>query len=774
MQIGKRLNLKGRLTSNRRRMLLVAIIGIISLLWFIIGVSLLHIERANTTRFQSENYERFRQNLNDFDDVLEATDSFCQEIDLSKDAFPYIVSADWETLNSELMQPGVTLVEEDLLFVKDSLPHKMTWHLRSIVVLNRDFSDVALYNPRTEVSIVVASDGQFAALESSRAELTQMLGVSEGFENAQDGALVGAEPTQYAQSQLYAVRHVGEMILLCGMEEKTLDRTLFADNAGRSYSLEQMLLDLPDGTRLYKDKEKTSDIFAMVDDPNAEQDYWRRDGYTLMRHRADGARYVLTVVLSETGATSVLSSTWFYLLLIINVLWLLLLTAIGIDMLVHIFRPLKKISVKIDDTQMQTKTENSKAADDIDRISMALNRYHTQFDSDQLTIKAQADALSEIYLRQLALEHEPTMPLEQLEKLGITQILKQYILMVIYPDDVNWTQNSVSEQESNYRLHVNMAVVQELLKERAPELQMQFLDIHQSLLVIVPILENDLEGNVRQKLERSVMGMGMQFGTRLCFGMSKVKSGYENFRGAYQEAMRSAALIEECESGRSDDISLNTLMKQNMHMADLVYMERYSEAFVCFKEMVSTLFGQKSRYLRNRQLTSILSLTFCMLTETNENNLMLLDQMNVNVDDLLKPADEDDLLAKWEAVFTKLGESKDSKLLGQYSEQFAPIYQYMYTHFRNQDLSLSMLAEKFGMSTPTLSREFQKNLGTGFLESLHQIRIEAARYEIEHTNTPLNDIAAMVGYTNALTMTRAFKKYLGNTPGHYRKKKTSQ
>lgn len=88
----------------------------------------------------------------------------------------------------------------------------------------------------------------------------------------------------------------------------------------------------------------------------------------------------------------------------------------------------------------------------------------------------------------------------------------------------------------------------------------------------------------------------------------------------------------------------------------------------------------------------------------------------------------------------------------------------MITHFHDPALSLSMLSAEFGMSMSTLSREFQKNLGKGFLETLHQMRIEEARAEIENTELSLNQIAEAVGYTNVLTMTRAFKKYYGRRP----------
>lgn len=170
-----------------------------------------------------------------------------------------------------------------------------------------------------------------------------------------------------------------------------------------------------------------------------------------------------------------------------------------------------------------------------------------------------------------------------------------------------------------------------------------------------------------------------------------------------------------------------------------------------------------------------MSLTLCMLMETSGENTALLQEAGIDIGALTQPEDDEtELLAKWEKVFGLLEAHQDKRIRGRYSEQFASIYQYMHAHFRDSGLSLTALAEEFGMSVSTLSREFQKNLGQGFLDSLHQMRIEEAKYAIENTNASLNDIAISVGYTNTLTMTRAFKKYLGCTPGSFRKKDASE
>ena len=156
-----------------------------------------------------------------------------------------------------------------------------------------------------------------------------------------------------------------------------------------------------------------------------------------------------------------------------------------------------------------------------------------------------------------------------------------------------------------------------------------------------------------------------------------------------------------------------------------------------------------------------------MLMETNPDNAVVLE--SIGLERLKETSDLLRLKSVWKSVFADLCGRQENKNLGQYSTQFMIIYQYVQAHFRNPDLSLSLLSEEFGLSLSTLSREFQKNLGEGFLDSLHRIRIDAARHEIQYSKKTIAEVAASVGYSNTLTMTRAFKKYLGTTPGAFRK-----
>lgn len=297
----------------------------------------------------------------------------------------------------------------------------------------------------------------------------------------------------------------------------------------------------------------------------------------------------------------------------------------------------------------------------------------------------------------------------------------------------------------------------------------EYLTCHTRLLIVVPVDENTDEQQLHDKAVSSAKSIGANLGMRLQVGFSKVYSDRSTFSRAYREALKRVTLVEGGENQPTGEVNFSELLKKNMRIADLIYIEHYSGAFEAFKEIVHEIFRQPSGGMRTQQLQSFQTLMVCMLTETNDVNARLLEQMDAELDKMMQSENEEYVLECWNVIYKRLEENKSHKKISQYTEQFAAVYQYMITHFHDPALSLSMLSAEFGMSMSTLSREFQKNLGKGFLETLHQMRIEEARAEIENTELSLNQIAEAVGYTNVLTMTRAFKKYYGQTPGSFRK-----
>lgn len=107
------------------------------------------------------------------------------------------------------------------------------------------------------------------------------------------------------------------------------------------------------------------------------------------------------------------------------------------------------------------------------------------------------------------------------------------------------------------------------------------------------------------------------------------------------------------------------------------------------------------------------------------------------------------------------------------SERFESILTYVHQHIFEETLCAAEVANHFGISPSSLSREFQKNTGSGFSNYIHTKRIAMARILLQQSGKAVKEIAQEVGYANSLSFTRAFRKYEGITPGAYRTTKES-
>lgn len=88
----------------------------------------------------------------------------------------------------------------------------------------------------------------------------------------------------------------------------------------------------------------------------------------------------------------------------------------------------------------------------------------------------------------------------------------------------------------------------------------------------------------------------------------------------------------------------------------------------------------------------------------------------------------------------------------------------------HKNLSIQMLADRVSMSVRNLERVFVRELRKTPYEYLMQVRVEAAKHQLERTDRGLKQIAANCGFTSADRMRRSFQRSIGITPHEYRLK----
>ena len=86
-----------------------------------------------------------------------------------------------------------------------------------------------------------------------------------------------------------------------------------------------------------------------------------------------------------------------------------------------------------------------------------------------------------------------------------------------------------------------------------------------------------------------------------------------------------------------------------------------------------------------------------------------------------------------------------------------------------KELSLEMVADRFGYSPSYLSRMFRKYAQTNYKTYLQNVRIEYGFQEFANTDHTIGEIVLNNGFPNQKAFTREFKKKYGILPSEYRR-----
>lgn len=87
-----------------------------------------------------------------------------------------------------------------------------------------------------------------------------------------------------------------------------------------------------------------------------------------------------------------------------------------------------------------------------------------------------------------------------------------------------------------------------------------------------------------------------------------------------------------------------------------------------------------------------------------------------------------------------------------------------------EGLSLEMVAAQLNTSSQTLRRRLKEE-GNSFQQIKDSLRRDTAIYHLSKQITPINEIAALVGFSEPSAFNRAFKRWTGMAPGAYREQK---
>lgn len=88
----------------------------------------------------------------------------------------------------------------------------------------------------------------------------------------------------------------------------------------------------------------------------------------------------------------------------------------------------------------------------------------------------------------------------------------------------------------------------------------------------------------------------------------------------------------------------------------------------------------------------------------------------------------------------------------------------------DQPLSLNHVADTLGVHPSHLSRTFKKELGMTLTQYINKLRIDEAKYMLDHGNISVLETALITGYSDPNYFSKVFQKLEHVTPNAYRKR----
>lgn len=111
---------------------------------------------------------------------------------------------------------------------------------------------------------------------------------------------------------------------------------------------------------------------------------------------------------------------------------------------------------------------------------------------------------------------------------------------------------------------------------------------------------------------------------------------------------------------------------------------------------------------------------------------------------------------------------KNNSLDGNVLEYLNVLIDYIHANYNSSNV-INAMAKDRNISRSYIYKLFKRYLDVSPSEYLENYRLERACSYLKESDTPINDIASLVGYVEAASFFRVFKKKMGMTPYDYRK-----
>gem|GEM_PF-2868607 len=268
----------------------------------------------------------------------------------------------------------------------------------------------------------------------------------------------------------------------------------------------------------------------------------------------------------------------------------------------------------------------------------------------------------------------------------------------------------------------------------------------------------------------------------LVIGISDIHHGISAIPTAYLEAREVTEYIsvlgleqhilrfDYIDGQQSDKCDLSNILDKEQAFLNCMKVEDYTNARVQINQLIEVYFNTNICTLHQAKLRmyGLINSAITAFEEIRHTiDQTFFEQLNP-IERLYKAKSVSVLLEEINSIFDQLLAYSSEQKQKHISHRAQSIEKYVQDNFMDPSISVSSVSEVFNISTSYLSKIFKNHASTGLHDYIHQLRVNEAKRLMREENLNIKDTAERVGYTNGLTMMRAFRRYEGVTPTSYK------
>ncbi len=497
---------------------------------------------------------------------------------------------------------------------------------------------------------------------------------------------------------------------------------------------------------------------------------------------AEGRYMVLTEQSNETGKQYVTlisyDEVWgtLQLLRIGALLLALLMILMGGVMIYYILKynysPVKRILARL----APAMENGTPAVDEFDSIDRGIQNISVEKEQYQSIVQRQNQQLKNNVLRRL-LMGEDTIGRsieETLNTYGITFTGDLFVVILFYLEECSALfagEENIDEQEMRRTVQF---VLQNVTEELAAENNRGYLvDTGQMPALLISVSKETESQQAFETLARYTVDlMKEEFGVLCSASVSTLEHSYKGIAIAYREALSAmelklvlgsgmVILAEEAQPTQEGGYLFSFERQQRL----MNYVNSGDETdAVGFVQKIMEEATQANSIDMLRFVVMDVTATLAKLADgTDESTRQEFEHIKERLVNMETAAGAREDLIQAILVLCAYSSAKSSQRIR------SRVIAFVQEHYTEPELSVGVIAEQLGIYYSYLSGAFKEQHGGGILEYINSYRVEKAKELMKRSQRlTVDEIAAEVGYTNAKTFTRCFKKQTGITPAQYR------